>query len=174
MMLIEPWILWTLLAACMQSVRTATQKQLTAHVSAEGATLVRYLYGIPFILVYLGILLSQSQSADPYFNLTFVLCVIGAGVLQVVATVLLIRLFTLRNFAVGSTYARSEIVMTAVLGIVLFADMVSLVGGLGILVCSVGLGSSRSSRIIHRFSKWSRTTSATQPSTCCNASRFPG
>jgi len=105
----------------MQSIRPAGQKVLVADISAVSATLVRYLFGLPFAL------------------LDFLVCGLLAGVLQIVATVLLIQLFTRRNFAVGSTFVRTEIVLTALIGVALFAERVSLFVWLAIFVCVVGL-----------------------------------
>jgi drug/metabolite transporter (DMT)-like permease len=136
---IEPWVLWTLLAAVMQSIRTAGQKVLVADISTVSATLVRYLFGLPFALFYLCWLLSQRSWQIPPVNVDFLICGLLAGILQIVATVLLIQLLTLRNFAVGSTFVRSEIVLTALIGVGWFAERVSLFGWLSILVCVGGL-----------------------------------
>jgi drug/metabolite transporter (DMT)-like permease len=133
----DSWIFWTLLAASMQSIRFAGQKYLTADVSAFAATLVRYLFGLPFIVAWLAYLLIDRDFPD--VNLTFLLSGLVAGILQIVATVLLIRLFTLRNFAVGSTLVRTEIVVTAVIGFFFFAETISLTGWLAILVCMLGV-----------------------------------
>ncbi len=138
-LLIEPWVLWTLLAAVMQSVRTAGQKMLVADISAVSATLVRYLFGLPFALLYLAWLLSRRDWQIPQLNLDFLICGLLAGVLQIIATVLLIQLFTLRNFAVGSTFVRTEIVLTALIGFWWFAEEVSPQGWFAILVCVGGL-----------------------------------
>ena len=98
--MLENWIFWSLLAAVMQSVRTAGQKYLTADVSPLGATLVRYLFAVPFIVAYIGWLLHDRATDIPPLNTTFVVCSLGAGVLQIIATVLLVRLFTLRNLGI--------------------------------------------------------------------------
>jgi drug/metabolite transporter (DMT)-like permease len=125
------------MAALLQSVRTAAQKRLTADISAEGATLVRYLFGLPFALLYLAV---QAQGVQlPRVGMTFLLAVLAAGALQIIATILLIRLFKLRNFAVGSTYVRAEILVTALLGTALFSDWVSPGGWLAIIICCIGL-----------------------------------
>ena len=137
--MLESWIFWSLLAATMQSVRTAGQKYLTADVSPLGATLVRYLFGLPFIAVYLGWLMVSREHALPTLNATFLAYGIAAGFLQIVATVLLIRLFALRNFAVGSCYIRTEVLITAILGLVLFAELISMLGWFAIVTCVVGL-----------------------------------
>ena len=49
----ETWIIYTLLAASMQAIRTAGQKKLAQHISPMAATLVRYLFGFPVALAYL-------------------------------------------------------------------------------------------------------------------------
>ncbi len=138
-MLIESWVLWTLLAATMQAIRTAGQKNLTGEMSALSATLVRYLFGLPFALLWLGFVSRQQDFSLPGLNTVFILSGFAAGILQITATFLLIRLFTLRNFAVGSTYVKSEILLTAVIGYFFFTETVTLVGWLAIIVCVIGL-----------------------------------
>jgi len=125
----------------MQSVRTAGQKYLTADISPLSATMVRYLFGLPFALVYL-IFVSGVDNNDftiSALQLTFALSGLAAAVLQIVATILLIQLFTFRNFAVGGAYARTEVMLTAILGATLFYEYVSLAGWLAILACAVGV-----------------------------------
>jgi drug/metabolite transporter (DMT)-like permease len=137
--MLESWIFWSLLAALMQSVRTAGQKYLTAHISALGATLVRYLFGLPFVVAYLVWLVHRSGVPVPVLNKTFLICAIVAGFLQIVATILLIRLFSMRNFAVGSNYVRGEIMFTALIGAVVFGELVSMLGWLAISISFAGL-----------------------------------
>ena len=137
--MLESWVFWALLAAVMQSVRTAGQKYLVADISPIGATLVRYLFGLPFVAVYLSWLLWDRQVSLPGISYSFVLYCLAAGFLQIVATVLLIRLFTLRNFAVGSCYVRTEVLVTAIIGLIFFSEVVSALGWLAMMTCVVGL-----------------------------------
>ena len=101
----------------MQAVRTAGQKYLIADISPLGATLVRYLFGLPFIAMYLGWLLLDRGASIPAPSILFITYGVVAGFLQIIATILLIRLFTLRNFVVGSCYIRTEILITAVIDV---------------------------------------------------------
>ena len=137
--MLESWIFWTLLAAVMQAVRTAGQKYLTADISPLGATLVRYLFGLPFVGVYLWWLLEDRAVSLPTPSGLFVAYGLAAGFLQIIATILLIRLFTLRNFAVGSCYARTEVLITAVIGLIVFSEMVSTLGWVAMVTCVTGL-----------------------------------
>ncbi len=137
--MLESWIFWSLLAASMQSVRTAGQKKLNEHISALAATLVRYLFGLPFAIAYVAWLVHAEDYPSVSLSTTFIVSAVVAGVLQIIATILLIRLFSLRNFAVGSTYVRSEILLTAIVGSVLFAEVLSITGWLAIAVSVAGL-----------------------------------
>jgi len=137
--MLESWVFWALLAAVMQSVRTAGQKYLTGHISVYGATLVRYLFGLPFAIAYLSWLLNREGGLMPELGPVFLVSAAIAGVCQIVATILLIYLFSLRNFAVGSTYVRSEILITAIVGSVFFAEAISFLGWLAIAFSFSGL-----------------------------------
>ena len=137
--MLESWVFWSLLAATMQAVRTAAQKSLVVSISPLGATLVRYLFGLPFVAMYLGWLLVDRGVPIPAVNTLFITYGIAAGFLQIFATILLIRLFTLRNFAVGSCYTRTEILITAVIGLTVFGELVSGLGWMAMSACVVGL-----------------------------------
>ncbi|MGV0034494.1 MAG: EamA family transporter [Candidatus Azotimanducaceae bacterium WSBS_2022_MAG_OTU7] len=137
--MLESWVFWSLLAASMQAVRTAGQKYLIADISPLGATLVRYLFGLPFIAMYLGWLLVDRVAPVPAPSVLFLTYGIAAGFLQIIATVLLIRLFTLRNFVIGSCYIRTEILITAVIGLTVFGELVSGLGWMAMLTSVVGL-----------------------------------
>ncbi|MFT7219285.1 MAG: drug/metabolite transporter (DMT)-like permease [Candidatus Azotimanducaceae bacterium] len=137
--MLESWIFWSLLAAGMQAVRTAGQKVLIADISPLGATVVRYVFGLPFALAYLAWLMEDRQLPVPGFSSAFVIFCLLAGFLQIVATILLIRLFTLRNFAVGSCYIRTEVLITACIGLAVFGEVVSVLGWVAIVTCVFGL-----------------------------------
>jgi len=137
--LIEGWIWWTLLASVMQSVRTATQKLLVRDMSAVAATLVRYLFGLPFAWAYFWFVWGSESQVFPEVGDRFFISASLAGILQILATVFLVRLFNLRNFAVGSIYVRTEIVFTALLGTVFFAEAVSVTGWAAMFICLAGL-----------------------------------
>lgn len=57
------WIGFTLLAAFMQAVRTAGQKQLPRNLTAMSTTLSRYLFGLPVALLYTASAYGLAASA---------------------------------------------------------------------------------------------------------------
>ena len=133
------WIVLTLFAVSMQTVRTAGQKHLTGHMDAVAATLVRFLFGLPFAIAYLFAVTRWYQVPVPAFNTTFVVFAVIASVAQIVATALLIYLFSLRNFAVGTTYARTEAFLTAVVGALFFGELITWPGWIAILLSVAGV-----------------------------------
>ena len=66
------WIVFTLLAAAGQSARNAMQRELTAALGTVGATHVRFLFGFPFALVFLAVVLIATGSEVPKPGLAFV------------------------------------------------------------------------------------------------------
>ena len=52
----EIWVLITVAAAFLQNVRSAMQKHLKGRMGTTGATFVRFGFGVPFALLYMGIL----------------------------------------------------------------------------------------------------------------------
>ncbi len=133
------WIPLTLGAAAMQTVRTAGQKRLSEDVSNLMATLTRFLFGLPFALAYLGALMKVYNWALPPIGAEFVTFTFIAAVSQIVGTVLLIRMFTFRNFTVGTAYARTEAFLTAVVGALFFSEVISLPGWIAVSTSIVGV-----------------------------------
>lgn len=119
----------------MQNLRSALQKHLKGRLSTGGAAYVRFFYAWPFALLYLWGVHGLGGYAIPAFNAPFLLYCLAGGVSQILFTVVLIHLFSLRNFAVGTTYSKTEIVQVAVLGLILLGDTVNAMG-----VLAIGLG----------------------------------
>lgn len=135
----EAWIAITVFAAFCQNVRTALQKALKGRLSTGGATYVRFLYGAPFALLYLALILQFTDLELPRPNGEFALYAVAGGLAQIAATGLLVSLFSLRNFAVGTTYAKTETVQAALFGIVLLGEHVGLGALLAIAISFVGI-----------------------------------
>ena len=135
----ETWIIFTLLAVIMQSFRTAAQKQITQKISVQSATLVRFLFGIKFAALYFFLAVWIFQPINFELNIKFILSGALASISQVLATVFLIKALTLKNFAVGTALAKTEALLTAVLGSMFFSAYLNPMGYLSILFGVCGL-----------------------------------
>ena len=123
------WIFLSIAAAAFQTLRFMLQKQLSmGHMSSGGATFARFGYSVPFITsLTLGYLWAQGV-AWPALNGTFWAYALTGGLAQILATWCVVSLFSLRNFAVGITFKKTEVVLTALVGLILLGDRVSLWG----------------------------------------------
>lgn len=129
------WILFTLLAATAQAGRNAFQKQLSSHVPVIGVTLARFFYAVPLAAFYLYFLYQYDETYIlPVFTPLFFVYVVAAGLAQIAATSLMVKLFHLRNYAIGVGLAKSEAVWAALLGVMFFGVTISNVGWLGVIL----------------------------------------
>lgn len=135
----EIWIYFTLLAATMQAVRTAGQKQLSGKLNAMATTAVRYVYALPFAWVYLAWMLSFKEINAPKLNNEFLVYALIACVTQIIGTVFLVAAFRYKNFAVATSLAKTEAIQVAVVGALLFAAPLSLMGWFSVIVGVVGV-----------------------------------
>lgn len=134
------WVAFTILAALMQAGRNAFQKQLSLNVPVMGVTLARFLFASPLALIYLIAHYQYQPSLHiPHFSSLFCLYIILASVAQIVATALMVKLFHLKNYAIGVGLAKSEAILTAVLGVLYFGTHISYLGWLGVFIGTIAI-----------------------------------
>jgi drug/metabolite transporter (DMT)-like permease len=133
------WILLTLLAVTMQAWRNAFQSQLGQEVQTLGVTLARFIWASPIAAVYLVLLYQFAPQSFPHFNQSYWFFIVGAALMQIVATSLMVLLFKMNNYAVGAGLAKSEAVVAAILGTLFFGTSLSLLGWLGVVVGAVAV-----------------------------------
>ena len=131
------WIPVTLLAALFQTFRFMLQRQLALRtLSATGATFARFCYSAPIIATCIGLYMWASDQGLPDIPVRFWVFGAMGGTAQVLATVAVVLLFKARNFAVGITFKKTEVIQTVLVGLVLLGEAVS---GLGFVAIGLGL-----------------------------------
>mgnify|MGYP003656184874 FL=1 len=135
----EAWIPIVIAAAFLQNLRSALQKHLKDRVSTAGATFARFGFGFPAAIVYLAGLTWIGGYDLPRLTGAFGFFVLLGGSAQIFATALLVALFGLRNFAVGTAYSKTETLQTALIGAVVLAEAPTALGWLAILVGLFGI-----------------------------------
>lgn len=136
----EPWIVISVAAAAFQTLRFMLQKSLSmGPLSASGATFARFLFAAPFALVVaLGCLL-WTGTAFPQLGPWFWAFALTGGLAQIIATLFVVLIFAQRNFAVGITFKKTEVIQTALVGLVVLGDRVSATGMVAIVIGLVGV-----------------------------------
>lgn len=135
----ELWIPVTVAAAFLQNARSAIQKHLKGRLTTLGAAYVRFFYAWPLAVLYLWGLHAAGGHPLPDPNGMFLLYSVLGGISQIIFTILLLWLFSFRNFAVGTIYSKTEVVQVAVLGFLILGDTVTAVAGTAICIAAVGV-----------------------------------
>ncbi|MDM1757127.1 MULTISPECIES: DMT family transporter [unclassified Acinetobacter] len=134
------WIFFTVMAAFMQAWRNAFQKQLSLTVDVYGVTLARFIFGLPFAIVYIFILyLQQPLSTHVEFTSRYWLYVIIAGMSQIAATALMVRLFKQKNYAIGVGLAKSEAILAAMIAVAVLHEKLTVLGWFGVMLGGIAV-----------------------------------
>jgi len=136
----DAWIPITIAAALAQTARFMLQKQLkSAGLSTAGATFARFIYSAPLVAVLIALYASVSAQPFPAMPGRFWAFALGGGLTQILATMCVVALFSHRNFAVGITFKKTEVVLTAFVGFALLGEGIALAGGLAIGIGLIGV-----------------------------------
>lgn len=130
------------MAAFSQVWRNALQSKLSTHqIRTEGVTLARFIIAIPIAGIYLWFLyLSGSTISLPNFNNTKLLqFATGAGIMQIMGTAFMVKLFKLKNYAVGAGLAKSEAIIAAILGVSFYSTTLNTLGWLGVFIGTIAV-----------------------------------
>ena len=133
------WIPFTLLAAAGQSARNAMQRELTAKLGTLGATHVRFLFGFPFVLIFLaGTLMATGQSL-PEPTRSFWPWVVMGALSQICSTALMLAAMNDRSFVVTIVYTKTEVIQVAAFGLLFLGDPLTVPIVAAILIASAGV-----------------------------------
>ena len=136
----DAWILVTLLAATAQTARFGLQKQLKATaLSTAGATFARFVYSAPLVALGVVIYAQLSDQTLPTLSVGFWAYALAGGAAQVLATMCVVALFAHRNFAVGITFKKTEVLMSVGVSLVVLGEGVSNWGFVAILCGLAGV-----------------------------------
>jgi len=133
------WALFTVIAAAAQTVRNATQRELTAKLGTVGATHVRFLFGFPFALVFLAAVMIALGHGLPKPPLVFWPWVVLGALAQIAATALMLAAMNDRSFVVVYAYIKTEPVQAALFGLIFLGDSVTLGTAAAIIIATTGV-----------------------------------
>jgi len=133
------WAVFTLLGAAGQVARNSLQRQLTPQLGALGATLVRFLFGLPFALLFLAVIRAVTGAALPPITRPFLFWILLWALTQIAATALMLMTMERRSFVVSTAYLKSEPVLVALMGVTLLGDHLTPGMAAAILLATLGV-----------------------------------
>ncbi len=133
----EFWIPITIGAATAQTIRFMLQKRLKGMaLSTAGATFARFIYSSPLVVIIALLYATISDQGRPDVPVTFWPYMLAGGTSQILATMCVVALFSHRNFAVGITFKKTEVLLSALFGFIILGDTFT---GLTIAAMLIGL-----------------------------------
>lgn len=125
-------------AAALQVLRNAAQRELTDRLGLWGATYVRFLYGLPFALVWsLGVAAWRGPSGAPSW--AFAGWILLGAATQAAATAALVLAMRGRAFAVATALSKTEVLGSALVGMLLIHDALTPGAWLGAAIGTAGV-----------------------------------
>ena len=110
------------MASLLQTARNLTQRSLTDVIGVVGATQVRFLFGLPFAVLFLVIVCLVADRLPPGIDLTVFGYTVAGALTQIAATALMLAAMRERSFAVTTAYTKTEPVQVAIFGALLLGD----------------------------------------------------
>jgi drug/metabolite transporter (DMT)-like permease len=133
------WIFLTAAAAPLQVARNALQRGLVGEAGPWGATLVRFLFGLPFSIAMFAVVATLTPDAHPDPSQRFVVGVLAGALAQIAATGSLLLAMHRSGFAVATVMQQSSLPLGALLGWVALGDRLSTAAWGGVAVATAGL-----------------------------------
>lgn len=133
------WVAFTLTGAAAQTARNAMQRELAGTLGTVGATHVRFLFGFPFGVLFLALVLIVGEHSIPRPGLVFWPWIFGGALAQVLGTALMLAAMRLRSFVVATAYLKTEPIQVAVFGLAFLGDRLTWPLAVAILVATIGM-----------------------------------
>jgi drug/metabolite transporter (DMT)-like permease len=116
------WIPVTLLASSAQTLRNAMQRDLIGALGAVGAAQVRFLFGLPFAVMFLAGLTAATGLSLPRLTAVNLAWTVFGAVSQVIATAMMLAAMRTKSFVVAVAYTKTEAAQIALFGLIALND----------------------------------------------------
>lgn len=133
------WAVFTVLAAGGQTLRNAMQRELTQKIGTIGATHVRFLFGLPFALVFLvGVLVTTGEPFPALSSQMLGWSFVGAAT-QIAATAMLVSAMREKSFVLITALNKIEPVHVALFGLVFLGEQLTAGLAAAIVIATLGV-----------------------------------
>jgi drug/metabolite transporter (DMT)-like permease len=132
------WVVFTIVAAVAQTFRNAAQKALSNQLGTLGATYIRFLFGLPFALLALGLFALWGHDLPRPTWASLLWTLLGA-VSQIAATAAMLAAMRQRSFLVAIAYTHVEPLLVALFALIFLGDTVTPLLAAAILISIAGV-----------------------------------
>ena len=146
------WVVITVIASLSQTLRSVFQKNIIEDVGILASAYSRFIFALTFVALlavsFLGaqeIVLLKTISLKAWFFL------IAASICQILFSIILIKLFTLRSFAIGVAFSKTEVIQTTLLEIIIIGFILTSHVFLSIIIGFIGMLFMSKQKLIGKF-----------------------
>ncbi len=132
-------MVFTLFAAAGQVMRNAMQRSLIEKLGTTGATHVRFLYGLPFGLLFFGAAFYIMGQPMPRPEPGFWWWILLGACTQIVATALMLTAMRSKSFVMTTAYIKTEPVQVAVFAAIFLGDRLPMWIWVSVIVATAGV-----------------------------------
>jgi drug/metabolite transporter (DMT)-like permease len=139
------WAVFTLFAAAAQTLRNAMQRELIGALGAVGAAQVRFLFGLPFAVLFLAGVRLWTGIALPALSPSTLAWTAFGALAQIVATALMLAAMRQRSFVVVVAFTKTEAAQVALFALIFLGETptAKLIGAIVLATAGVFLMSAR-------------------------------
>jgi drug/metabolite transporter (DMT)-like permease len=131
------WVVISLTAAGFQTARNSFARSLVGHVSPALNSWSRFAFNLPFSVLLAATLIGLH--GWPNLPIFFFAYCLATAVTQLLGNVALVAAFGRSNFAQSIVLHKLEVVVTGIVGVLLFAESPSPIGWAGLITCTAGV-----------------------------------
>lgn len=133
------WIACTVAGNGVQTIRNTMQRSLVDSLGTVGATHVRFLFGLPFGLLFLAVMAFVVDLRALDLSWSFVAWAAMGGLFQITATAAMLAAMRERSFVVAIAYVKTEPLQIALFGFLFLGERLSLQATLAIVLATAGV-----------------------------------
>jgi drug/metabolite transporter (DMT)-like permease len=133
------WIPFTVVAAFGQVARNAMQRSLTGPLGTWGATNIRFLFGLPFSVLFFAVAILVTGDHVPWPTAAFWPWLVLGALSQIVGTGLMLLAMNDHSFVVTTAYMKTEAIQTAIFGFIFLGDHLTTTKVIAIVIATVGV-----------------------------------
>jgi drug/metabolite transporter (DMT)-like permease len=134
---IELWVVLAIGAALAQTTRNAVAQSVSAEISPALNSWSRFAFCLPFAAFACGAVVAAEGM--PSLPPTFFFYCLCTAITQLLGNVALVSAFRIGGFGESIVFHKLEVILTAIVGAVIFAELPSREGAAGIIICGFGV-----------------------------------
>src|SRR5258708_2559398 len=133
------WIPFSVVGAVGEVARNGMQRQLPGPLGTWGATNIRFLFGFPFSIAFLAVVMAATGDHLPWPTAAFWPWLLLGALSQIVGTGMMLLAMNDRSFVVTTAYLKTEAIQTAIFGFVFLGDHLTVLKVIAILIATAGV-----------------------------------